>query len=132
MFFDSNGNGRLSFDEFIQMILPCEDNFLRNRTLDRPSARVGRYDRLPGDIERALASVIEREIDLQRNLESHKRDLGYQADYSTFSAFNSVDRYRSGRINNLNMGDFLRQNGHYKAEMELTAIVRRIDSSGDA
>ena len=57
------------------MFLPCEDNFLRNSTLDRYSARVGRYDKLPGDIERAVATVIENEIDLQRRLEGLKREL---------------------------------------------------------
>jgi Ca2+-binding EF-hand superfamily protein len=43
--------------------LPCEDNFLRNTTLERPSHRVGTYDYLPRDIEIGLATVIEREID---------------------------------------------------------------------
>ena len=74
-FFDSDGNNRLSFQEFIQMILPCEDNLLRNITLDRPSRRVGRYDHLPRDIEIAITAVIEKEIDLQRRLEILKRDL---------------------------------------------------------
>jgi len=41
------------------MLLPCEDNLLRNITLDRPASRVGRYDTLPCDIERALLAVIE-------------------------------------------------------------------------
>jgi hypothetical protein len=41
------------------MFLPCEDNFLRNVTLDRPSGRVGRYDTLPRDIELAITAVIE-------------------------------------------------------------------------
>ena len=58
-FFDNNGNGRLSFQEFLQMFLPCEDNMLRNMTLDRYSARVGRYDSLPRDIESAVTAVIE-------------------------------------------------------------------------
>ena len=131
-FFDNNGNGRLSFQEFLQMLLPCEDNYLRNRTLDRPSRRCGRYDHLPRDIELAIANVIEKEIDLQRTLESHKRELGFQYDYSSFAAFRSVDRYNTGRINTVNMGSFLRQNGHYASEMELVAIVRRIDADGDA
>ena len=33
-FFDSDGNKRLSFQEFIQLLLPCEDNVLRNITID--------------------------------------------------------------------------------------------------
>ena len=32
-FFDANDNYRLTFQEFIQMFLPCEDNILRNVTL---------------------------------------------------------------------------------------------------
>jgi Ca2+-binding EF-hand superfamily protein len=131
-FFDSNGDGRLTYQEFIQMVLPCEDNYLRNVTLDRYAVRVGRYDHLPRDIELALTSVIEKEIDLQRRLESLKRDMQLQYDYSPFAAFRSIDRYNSGRIDSINVGSFLRQNGHYSTEMENLAIVRRIDTDGDA
>ena len=34
-FFDSDGNGKLSFQEFIQMLLPCEDNVLRNMKMSQ-------------------------------------------------------------------------------------------------
>jgi len=74
-FFDCNGNNRLSYQEFIQIFLPCEDNILRNVTLDRPSRRVGSYDSLPRDIELAMTAVIEREIDFARRLEVLKREL---------------------------------------------------------
>jgi len=101
-------------------------------TLDRPSGRVGRYDALPRDIELAITAVIEQEIDLQRRLEGLKRELELQYDYSPFAAFRSVDRYNSGRMDSVNTGSFLRQNGHYASEMELIAIVRRMDTDGDA
>ena len=131
-FFDSNGNNKLSFQEFIQMLLPCENNVLRNITLDRPSRRVTRYDHLPRDIELCLTNIIEKEIDLQRRLEILKRELEVQYDYSPFAAFRSIDKYNSGRIDTVNCGSFLRQNGHYAAELELLAIIRRIDTDGDA
>jgi Ca2+-binding EF-hand superfamily protein len=131
-FFDNNGNGSLSFQEFLQMWLPCEDNFLRNTTLDRYSARVGRFDRLPGDIERALTTVIELEITLQRRLEGIKADLDRGYDYNAYNAFSALDRNRNGSINSFEVGNFLRQNGHYASEMELVAIIRRIDTDGDA
>ena len=131
-FFDSDGNKRLTFQEFLQMCLPCEDNLLRNITLDRPSRRVGRFDVLPRDIELAMTSVIEKEVDLQRRLEILKRECEVQYDYSPYAAFRSIDRYNSGRLDTINIGSFLRQNAHYASELELLAIVRRMDTDGDA
>lgn len=131
-FFDSDGNKRLSFQEFIQMFLPCEDNVLRNITIDRPSVRVGRFDRLPIDIEHAMTAVLEKEVTLARRLEGCKRDLELGLDYTATAAFRSVDRYASGLITTVNLGAFLRDQGHWASETELLAIIRRIDTDGDA
>lgn len=46
-FFDSDGDNLLSYQDYLQILLPCEDNMLRNMAADRPSHRVGRYDFLP-------------------------------------------------------------------------------------
>lgn len=79
-----------------------------------------------------MTTVVEKEIDLQRKLEALKRELEVQYDYSPFAAFRSVDRYNSGLVTSVNLGAFLRQNGHFASEMELLAIIRRIDTDGDA
>lgn len=114
------------------MLLPCTDNLLRNITLDRHSQRVGRFDSLPYDIERAVLDVLEKEVDLMRRLDTLKRELELRFDYSSLAAYRSIDRYNDGRINTLNLGTFLRGAGHYASETELLAIVRRIDTDGDA
>ena len=114
------------------MLLPCTDNLLRNITLDRPSRFVGRYDSLPYDIERALCDILEKEVDLMRRLDTLRRDLEIRYDYSTLGCYRAIDRYNDGRINTLNLGTFLRNVGHYASETELLAIVRRIDTDGDA
>jgi len=131
-FFDNNGSGRLSSSEFTQMLLPCEDNYLRSVTQGRLSRRVGRFDRLPADIESALARVIEQEVELSRRLSSLKKDLEVQLDYSTLASFNSIDRLSLGRIDSSNLDSFLRSQGHSASQDELVAIIRRLDSSGDA
>lgn len=131
-FFDSDEDGLLSFQDFLQMLLPCEDNFLRNQTMDRVTHRVGRYDFLPRDIEVALASVIELEIDMQRRTDDFKRALVVRFDYTPLAAFRSIDRYAIGRLDSINIGAFLRaQNVGYN-ELEIMAIIRRIDTDGDA
>ena len=114
------------------MLLPCTDNLLRNITLDRPSYRVGRFDSLPYDIERALLDILEKEVDLMRRLDILKRELEIRYDFSSLAAYRAIDRYNDGRINTFNLGTFLRSVGHYASETELLAIVRRIDTDGDA
>ena len=131
-FFDSDGNSKLSFQEFIQLLLPCEDNVLRNITIDRPSIRVGRFERLPRDIEDGMVAVLVKEIELARRLELLKRDLYAGLDYSVMAAFRSVDRLNTGSITTVNLGAFMRDHGHFASETELLAIVRRLDTDGDA
>ena len=82
---------------------------MRNINLDRPSIRVGRFDFVPRDIELSIATVIEKEILLQRKVEVLKRDLLIGLDYSVISSFTSVDKYNIGMITTLNLGAFLRE-----------------------
>jgi Ca2+-binding EF-hand superfamily protein len=131
-FFDCDEDGRLSFQDFLSMFLPCEDNLLRNVTLDRPSFRVGRYDSLPRDIEFGMLEVIDKELDLMRTQDVLRRELEVRYDYTLGAAFRSIDRYNDGRIDVHNLGAFLRSCGHYATERELLSIVRRIDTDGDA
>jgi len=102
-FFDADQDGRLTYNEFLQIVLPCEDNLLRNITLDRHATRVGRFDHLPRDIESALASVFEQEINLQRRMNVLKKELEYSYDFSTYAAFRSIDRDNNGILSTFEM-----------------------------
>lgn len=93
---------------------------------------MGRYDYLPRDIENALTELLERELDLHRRQEILKGDLEVRYDYSSYAAFRAIDKYNEGNINTYNLSVFLKNNGHYASEKELLAIIRRIDTDGDA
>jgi Ca2+-binding EF-hand superfamily protein len=128
-FFDNNEDGRLSFTEFEQILLPCEDNALRRLAQDRRSYRVARYENLPLDIERAMAAIIEREVELLRRLDLLKRELEVRYDFSPYACFKTIDRYNEGFLNSGNLTIFLRSNGFYPTERENLAIIRRMDTS---
>ena len=128
-FFDNNEDGRLSFTEFEQILLPCEDNCLRRMAQERRAYRVARYENLPLDIERSITGIIEREIELLRRLDLLKRELEVRFDFTPYACFKTIDRYGEGFINTNNLTIFLRSNGFYPTERELNAIVRRIDTS---
>jgi Ca2+-binding EF-hand superfamily protein len=105
---------------------------LRRNTSERYAYRVGRYDNLPRGVERELANLLELELSQQRKKDVLRLELEARYDYSTYSAFKGVDKYNDGHITTFNLGLFLRNNGHFAQERELLAIIRRIDTDGDA
>jgi hypothetical protein len=44
----------------MQMMLPCEDLYLRSAATQRPNYTVGRYDRLSPIVEKELSTLLER------------------------------------------------------------------------
>ena len=68
-FFDSDEDGIMSYADFIQMVLPCDNNLLRAQAQKRPYTRCGRFDSLPYDIESGLKGIIQHEIDFIGRME---------------------------------------------------------------
>lgn len=79
-----------------------------------------------------MAAVITKEVDLARRLGALKKDLELGLDYTPMAAFRSVDKFNSGVITTVNLGAFMREHGHFASETELLAVVRRLDTDGDA
>jgi hypothetical protein len=57
-FYDSDRNGFLNYQDFLQVVLPCEDMNLRVETCNRQFFRVSRHETLPTAMEAALVNVI--------------------------------------------------------------------------
>jgi len=60
------------------------------------------------------------------------REISFQPDYSAYASYRTIDRHEEGSINVANLQDFFRQFGTYLVEQEVFAIIRRIDTDGDA
>jgi hypothetical protein len=62
-YFENDLSYKLSYKEFSQLLLPCEDSVVRNDVLSRKSyTRVGRYQSLASYIESTIVEIILKEI----------------------------------------------------------------------
>jgi len=68
-YFDADNNNRMTFDEFVQMLLPCEDNELRNETQDRQPYRLNLNEPLNQDVANGITFIIEKEVSFAREIE---------------------------------------------------------------
>ena len=57
-FFDSDEDGKLNYPDFMQMILPCDNPFLRAKATQRPNQYIAKTDFLTIDVERDLTNLI--------------------------------------------------------------------------
>ena len=75
--------------------------------------------------------ILQQEVDFIRRIGAMTRDMERYPDYSPQSAFRTLDRYCEGFIKEDQLHAFYKMFGNYPSDLELTAIVRRIDTDGD-
>lgn len=68
-YFDLDQDGKLNYHDFLQILLPCDDAFLRAAASQRPSNDLPRYEYLPMRVERALSQLFFKEVRLQLKLD---------------------------------------------------------------
>ena len=102
-FFDSDEDGMMSYNDFLQMVLPCDNNLLRAQTQKRPYTRVGRFDNLPYDIEIGLFNIIKHEVDFIKRVEALIEELEYQPDYTPQAAYATLDKFGVGKIGEVDL-----------------------------
>lgn len=98
-FFDSTFQGHLNFQDFSQVILPCDNMSLRmHATEDRHQLRTKEHEFLLPEIESSLSRLLEMEIVFHLRLEQLKLDLEEIEDYNLKRLFKMVDGKRKGFI----------------------------------
>ena len=130
-FYDAERNGFLCYQDFLQVVLPCEDMNLRIETTNRPFMRISRHETLPFDMETALVNVLVQELHVFKELEKMTYDLERRPDYSPLAVFRCVDRENAGKIGVGNLNHFFRNNGIMLTDREILALIRRLDTTAD-
>lgn len=131
-YFDLDGDGKLNYHDFLQILLPCDNPYLRSAATQRPNQEIFPNEFLPMRVERAMSQLIFKEVKLHLKAENLKRSLETSYDFSVKSAFKAIDDWNYGYIDKQNLKRFLRSMGHLASKSEIVAILRRFDLDGDA
>ena len=63
-YFDSDDDEFLNFQDFLQVMMPCDDSYLRAQIAQRPNYEIDRNEFLDEEIEKQLTKLFEKEIAL--------------------------------------------------------------------
>ena len=121
--YDSNLDGRLSIEEFFQLVLPSTNPGLKNLTLSRRGV-------ITSEVEYLLVRLLLAEVVFHRNLETIKKELHLKLDFSISEAFRTIDIRNVSFINRETLTSFLRRHRNIGDE-DVDAIFRRVDNDAD-
>lgn len=68
-YFDAQAEDRLHYIDYLQILLPCDQPYLRAQATQRPTYPVEKDSFLPYEVEQALAKLFGRELKLARDVE---------------------------------------------------------------
>ncbi len=131
--YDENNNGRLSYEEYLQLVLPATSPSLRSLATSRDtSSYAPRRAFLNSDVEFYLKNVFEREVEYWRMHSEFKRELSVRGDFTVAAAYDSIDvRHPRGRIDRYEIHDYVRDYYMVMTDSEVDAVIRRCDNDGD-
>ena len=131
-YFDLDRDGRLNYHDFLQVLLPCDNPYLRSAATQRPNQEIYPSEFLPMRVERAMSQLIYKEVKMHLKAENLKRSLESSYDFSVKAAFKAIDDWNYGYVDKQNLKRFLRSMGHLASKAEIVGILRRFDLDGDA
>jgi len=120
--YDIDGDGYLSYNEFLNLV-KSEKSF--RKTLNNNNNN----NNLPINIEHCLKVLLEKEIQLSRNILYYLNELKNRFDYNPYEVFNSLKSFCN--INFSSIKNFLDKNCIPYLENDIKDIMKRLDFNRD-
>lgn len=130
-FHDADQDRCLVFSEFLHMVLPQDNPFLRTNVAQRPNYSVRGNEQLPYEIEYGLTKVMEAEIHYGKEMSLRQYSLSKLLDFSVSEVFHGVDYKFTGFIDYENLAAFLSRSHVEFGDEEILGILKRMDLDGD-
>ena len=121
--YDTNLDGRLSFQEFLQLVLPSTNPSLREIALSRRG-------NFTTEVEYLFVRLLQSELLFHRSLEAVRREILLRPDFNLLEAFRTIDFRNLSSIDRNTLFYFLKKHQNL-SENDVDSILRRVDNDGD-
>jgi Ca2+-binding EF-hand superfamily protein len=130
--YSTSVDGRLSYADFLEVVLPKTSPVLREIATQRPSYYVAEDEILPYEVELGLAKIFDKEVALARKAEILKEEIAARYDFGLRAAYEVVAEVNNlGRVDYDALYTFLQKNNISVIEKDVSALLRRIDTDRD-
>ena len=122
LFFDQDYDNTLSYSEFINLIQS-------EKILKRPLNKFQLKDKIPYNVEYSLIKLLEKEVDLVRNIIYKLKDIKCRYDFNIHNLFHLMKYFNT--ITNNSLKNFLNKNEISYIESDIKNIIKRLDLNKD-
>jgi Ca2+-binding EF-hand superfamily protein len=129
--YSTSADGRLSYTDFLEVVLPRTNSVLRTICTQRDSYFVADDEVLLYEIEHGLAKILDKEVALSRRVELLKEDLVSRYDFSLRGSYEALVEAGDGRVDYDAFYRFLQKNSIPVIEKDILALLRRVDADRD-
>ena len=128
--YDNDGDGLLSYKEFLEIVLPKEHPDLRAFVTQRECFAIKEEEYLSYETEAAMAVLFALEVGLFENTVTEKQELDRLA-LSGHKIVQLIDQEDDGNLNFNNLQKYLHESGLMPYDSEIINFLRRIDRDDD-
>jgi len=129
--YSTSADGRLSYTDFLEVVLPRTNSVLRTICTQRDSYYVADDEVLLYEVEHGLAKIFDKEVALSRKVELLKEDLVSRHDFSLRGTYEALVEAGDGRVDYEAFYSFLQKNSIPVIEKDILALLRRVDVDRD-
>jgi Ca2+-binding EF-hand superfamily protein len=135
--YDRDRDFAINYHELLNIVLPRQNDDLRNAVLDREGQIKNYEENQPGmqnihsEVEDAFVKILLKEMSLVENLAKIAEEMRNSKDFTSYEAFLAVDAKNQRYITESCIFNFLRKNGYNISEDEAKEILFKLDTDGD-
>lgn len=130
-FYDKDKDLALRFQEFVEILLTRTDTELRSIITQRNPYKVRKTDSLSRELEYELVKLLQLEFNLISEIYVKSESLKYLFGFEIRKAFNEIDRFRQGFINENDLFEFIKSHFKLISNNDARILLNRIDFDGD-